>query len=369
MKTLPGHQKRGKAPDKIKRMSRRINYIVPGIIIIVIVLLVALYFYTGSKLNEKIPIPEGSNELLVIIPGNATISKAVNILNKKGIFLPRWYFLNAAKLYARIFDTQLYAGTYRFTAGNTNLHVMRAIFSGRQQFVVRVTYPEGLNLKEFASITQKKLGIDSSRFIAVVNSDSILKAYDIPRPTAEGYLMPNTYRFYWKQNIYDVVAKLLSAREKSWNRRFAGLAQKEGRSEPEILTMASIIEAETPVKEEMPRVSGVYYNRLEKGWKLEADPTVQYAIGKKKKLYYSDLDYDSPYNTYKYKGLPPGPINNPGNAAIMAALKPEKNNFMYFVARGDGSGMHYFARTAAEHARYKAIYKHNGAKNIKADIK
>lgn len=130
-------------------------------------------------------------------------------------------------------------------------------------------------------------------------------------------------------------------------------------SRHQVVTLASIVEAETPVLEERPRVAGVYINRLEKGMLLQADPTVQYALNKFSRLTYSDLNYDSPYNTYRYAGLPPSPINSPSKSSIDAVLNYEKHNFIYFVAKGDGSGLHNFARTYEEHLKNVSLYRKN----------
>jgi len=133
--------------------------------------------------------------------------------------------------------------------------------------------------------------------------------------------------------------------------------KNSGLSKLELLTIASIVQAETPLESELETVAGLYLNRVKIGMMLQADPTVQFALGDKKRLLYKDLEYDSPYNTYKYAGIPPGPINNPGKAAILATLNPEKHNYLYMVAFGDGSGSHYFAKTVREHNNNVIKYK------------
>ncbi len=341
------------------------NRIVSVTLIIIVALIIAVsgffYFYSDRKLGEKLPIGE-NEELLLVIPRNATIEDAIDIANKKHLLEPKIYFLNFAKVYTKIFNKVLHAGTFRFTKGNTNMHVIRAIFSGEQQYIVMVTFPEGLSLREYASILSRRIGADSSKFIKLATTDSILQKYGIDAGTAEGCLMPNTYQLYWKHNELEVLNKLLSYHKKMWDSKFAALAKSKGWSKHKTLTLASIIQAETPAAEEMPRISGVYRNRLKRGWKLEADPTVQFAIGYKKRLYYKDLTFDSPYNTYRYAGLPPGPINSPGEAAIHAALNPENNEYMYFVAIGDGSGRHMFAKTKADHQANVAVYRRNAGR-------
>ncbi len=167
--------------------------------------------------------------------------------------------------------------------------------------------------------------------------------------------MPDTYNFFWKQRPADVLNRLLDAQERVWREVSATSDAKINRHE--ILTMASIVEAETPLTDEKKSVAGLYFNRLEKGMKLEADPTVQFALGSQKKLTYKDLEVDNSYNTYRNAGLPPGPINSPGKAAIEAAISPEKNDYLFFVAAGDGSGGHIFSKNFAEHKKAVALYR------------
>jgi UPF0755 protein len=343
-------------------MNKIVSVTLTIIVILIIAISAFLYFFSDSKLSEKLPIGE-NQELLLVIPRNATIEDAIEIANKKKLLEPNIYFVYFAKVYSKIFNKQLFAGTYRFTKGNTNMHIIRAIFSGEQQYIVMVTFPEGLNIKEYASIIKNRIGADSAKFVSLASQDSILRKYNIEAGTAEGCLMPNTYQLYWKHSELDVLTKLLTYHKKMWDNKFTRPAKEKGWSKQKVLTMASIIQSETPINEEMPVISGVYHNRLARGWKLEADPTVQFAIGSKKRLYYKDLNFDSPYNTYKYAGLPPGPINSPGEAAIWAALKPERNDYMYFVAIGDGSSRHLFAKTRAEHLANVAIYKKNSGRN------
>ena len=162
--------------------------------------------------------------------------------------------------------------------------------------------------------------------------------------------MPDTYEFYWKESIPEIVKKLLDAQSQIWNEKFAVAAKQEGRTRNEILTLASIIEAEAPGNDDKLRISGVFYNRLKRNMPLQSDPTVLYALGlHKERVLYKDLDVDSPYNTYRNIGLPPGPINSPGVKSIEAALNPEIHDYLYFVAAGDGSGKINYSRTGQQH--------------------
>ena len=211
-------------------------------------------------------------------------------------------------------------------------------------------------LRQFASIAQAKADIDSVEFMAYCQSDTVLRRYGVEH--IEGYIMPDTYNVFWKHNPQELVERLLTAQNKIWS-NYEAEARRQGRSRHEILTLASIIEAEAVVAKERKRIAGVYMNRLQRNMKLDADPTVQYAVGGKKRLLYADLQSDNPYNTYKFKGLPPGPINSPSAASIEAALFPEKHSFLYFVAKGNGSGEHNFSTNYAQHTHYVAQYRKN----------
>lgn len=169
--------------------------------------------------------------------------------------------------------------------------------------------------------------------------------------------MPDTYNLYKKQKAQDIIKKLAVIHQLFWDKKCADLQKESSYSKHEILTLASIIEAEASIASERKRISGVYHNRLKRGMKLEADPTVQYAIGKRKRLFYSDLRVDNPYNTYKYSGLPPGPINCPGRESILAALQPEKHAYIFFVAKGDGTGEHVFTTNGMDHAKAVSAYR------------
>jgi UPF0755 protein len=319
--------------------------------------LIVVAGYSFVKLNQKASIVK---EQLINIPKNTTIGNVIGIFNEQGLLKPPWFFKNAVKIYSRFTGEGIYAGSYMFEKGNTNFEILYSIFTGKQLCTVKVTFPEGIRLQKYASILTHKLSIDSAGFMQYVMSDSLLKANSIPEESVEGYFMPNTYEFYWKEPIREIVSRLMDAQNQVWRTKFERNAEEEGRTRYEILTLASIIEAETPVDDEKARISGVYYNRLKYSMPLQSDPTVQFALGNhKSRILFKDLDIESPYNTYKHLGLPPGPINSPGIKSIGAALFPENNNYLYFVAIGDGSGRHSFARTAAQHSYNVQAYRKN----------
>jgi UPF0755 protein len=330
-------------------------------LLVVVGILVTIIFIIGIyTINIFNTVPLSDKPLSVEIPPNTGINNAIDVLNDNSLLKPGIIFKIAAKAYTLFGNRHIYAGTYLFNPGTSNLKIFNAIFSGKYLNIVIVTFPEGITLDKFAEILEKKAGISSKSFFELAHDTKFLQLNGIDAPSAEGYLMPDTYQFYRNQSSWEVLKKLLIQQKQLWDRSFNEKAIAKGWTRHKVLTMASIIEAETPVADERKTISGVYHNRLARGMLLQADPTVQYALGShKQRLKYSDLGFDSPYNTYLYKGLPPGPINSPGKISIEAALDPEDHDYLYFVATGDGSGRHNFARNAAEHSRYKAEYKRN----------
>ncbi|MFC2131277.1 endolytic transglycosylase MltG [Bacteroidota bacterium] len=319
-------------------------------------LAVASYYYINEELNENIP---ATDTIIITFPNNTNLDKCVGILNQSGIFEPGWLYELIVKGYSKLYTQHVFAGSYKFKPGMTNKDILNSIFSGENLFIVRITYPEGITLNKFAEITATKFRIKKDRFLRLVNSPEALRKRGIKARTAEGYLMPSTYEFFFNPGLEKIIDKLFNTQDKLWKEKYAQRAKRMGWSRHKILTLASIIEAETPVIDERARISGVYHNRLNKGMLLQADPTVQYAVGGKQRLLYSDLEINNPYNTYKYTGLPPGPINSPSLSSIEAALNPEKHDFLFFVAKGDGTNRHNFARNHNEHLTFVAQYRRN----------
>lgn len=309
-------------------------------------------YYLYKPLDIKNPVD-------VYIESGSTLNSTLIELKKNSLISGTTLPKILVRSYCFVTKSQLHAGSFRFDPTNKTIDVLKALVTGSQAHTVRVTFPEGIMLTDFARILQRNIALDSAEFMRLATSDSMAKAHSIPAPTLEGYLYPNTYDFYWKQPADKVLEFLLNEQNKLWNTKFEELSKKKNKTRHEILTLASIVEAETPKPEERPTVAGVYSNRLRIGMKLDADPTVQYAIGSQRRLLYSDLDIDNRYNTYKYSGLPPGPINNPSATAIASALSPEEHSYLYFCAKGDGSNTHSFATTGTEHMVNVARYRRN----------
>ena len=243
----------------------------------------------------------------------------------------------------------LQAGTYVLRR-NMALWNLLDEFEKGQVTLVSWTVPEGLTTSAIAELWEMSGFGTAEVFRKASESARLLKRYGLTDTTVEGYLFPNTYKFAKGTTTEKVVEMMLDEFKQQWTEKFDEEAQNLGRTRHEIVTLASVIEKEAQSRLERPRISSVFHNRLTRKWKLQADPTVCYALGNpERSLTKADLQVDSPYNTYKYKGLPPGPIANPGIDSIIAALRPEKTAYLYFVAIGEGK--HHFSKTLSEHNR------------------
>lgn len=258
------------------------------------------------------------------------------------------------RLYGRIAgnDRSLKPGTYLMKRGTPWPEIMRALVGGRG-LVRSVTIPEGLALAQIAQIVGKALEVPPDSVLAAARDTAVLRRLDVPTPTLEGYLFPDTYAFPEgtpaARAVDEMVRRFEREWDPEWNQRLAQLAMNRH----DIVTLASIIEEEAKLPQERAIISAVYHNRLKIGMPLQADPTVQYARGvHADRVMYKDLEIDSPYNTYKYPGLPPGPISSPGGESIRAALNPANVDYLYFVAYPDGH--HEFRRTLDEHNAVRA---------------
>lgn len=244
---------------------------------------------------------------------------------------------------------RLQAGTYVLRR-NMALRDILNEFEKGQVTLISWTVPEGLTAPATAELWEAAGFGTAKTFQQVFESPRLLEQYGLADKTVEGYLFPNTYKFAKGTKTEKIVEMMLGEFKQRWTDTFDEEARNLGYTRHEIVTLASIIEKEAQSDSERPRISSVFHNRLKHKWKLQADPTVLYALGNPERLLTkSDLRTDSPYNTYIHKGLPPGPIANPGINSIIAALRPEKTDYFYFVAIGGGK--HHFSKTLSEHNR------------------
>lgn len=251
----------------------------------------------------------------------------------------------------------LQAGEYRLSASMSPAAILEVLVRGE---VVQhpLTIPEGYTVREIAKAV-KRAGFGSADEIALLSRDpSFLKEFDIQAASAEGYLFPETYHFPRRTPARKILGRMIATLRERFTPAMVLQARQRGLSIHQALTLASIIERETAIPKEMPLISAVFQNRLRRGMRLQADPTVLYALNRTSgPLSRENLQVDSPYNTYRVKGLPPGPIANPGLGSLVAVLNPAPVDYLYFVARGDGS--HEFSQTLADHLKAVRKYRRN----------
>jgi len=285
----------------------------------------------------------------VTIPSGANFLEVLDTLRARGVVEnPRLF-----QLYARLkgLDRQVRSGQYSFPRPTPWARLLRDLTEGRV-LTVTMTIPEGFTLKQMASRIAPITGLPEDSVLAELTVPSAEEEWGVPGPGLEGYLFPDSYYLAEGVPILEVLGAMVERYRQVWTPERLALREARGMSEREVVTLASIVQAEARLREEMPTIASVYHNRLELGQALQADPTVLYALGgPRARLLYAAMDSvaDHPYNTYTHPGLPPGPIGAPGIAALDAALSPAETDYYYFVAHPNGA--HIFSQTLAQHNR------------------
>jgi UPF0755 protein len=288
------------------------------------------------------------------VPPGATLRDVAKILSDKDLIANRDVFVIGAVLLG--LDRTMAAGTYAIEP-KTGLLSLYSILSRGQHLLNLVTVPEGLTLSQTTDLLSGRLGLDAGELELAARDPELLASLGIEGDSAEGYLFPDTYDIHPRAKARDIISTMVHRALQVYSEVRLEAASPPELGTREVFILASIVEAEVTMHEEAPRVAAVFLNRLQKGMPLQADPTVAYALGgNKPRITYRDLEIDSPYNTYRYSGLPPGPICSPGESSLRAVLNPRKpSKEMYFVARGDGS--HVFSETMDEHLRAKQLIR------------
>ena len=291
---------------------------------------------------------------ILMVGGNSAADVAV-MLEEAGVITSarvfRWYVRYRGE------DYFLQAGEYRFDRPLSILEVAGRIHRGKVHRY-KVTLPEGLSVEEITERLEAEGFGRAEQYRRLASFPDLISDLDSEAEDLEGYLFPETYFFTLDMDEDGILKALTDRFRAAWNTERQDLAAQLGLSLRETISLASLIEKETALASERPLISAVFHNRLERKMKLECDPTVIYAVSRIKKydgiIHQSDLDLDSPYNTYKYPGLPPGPIASPGADSIDAALRPASVPYLYFVARNDGS--HFFSSNYRDH--HRAVLEH-----------
>jgi len=319
-----------------------------GIFLFISYFLADLFFIYADN-----PVNTDKTERIMIVSRGQKFETAANRLYEIGIIDNPFKF----KWFARLkgYDKKIRAGEYGFSSSMSPAEILKDMVSGKVR-LCKITIPEGYNIYQIADLMASEELVKKADFLKAANSPAFVRGQGIDADTAEGYLFPDTYYFSKniqpKQIIFSMVKNFRAVFIPEWQRQTNDM----GFTIHEIVTLASIIEKETGDPSERPLISSVFHNRLKKKMRLESDPTVIYGIkdfdGNVKR---SHLDKATPYNTYKIKGLPPGPIANPGRDAIEAAIYPADTGFLFFVSRGNGT--HEFTASLEEHNRAVRKYQ------------
>lgn len=298
-------------------------------------------------------LPVKEKTILFEIKKGDTLRDIAFNLKKEGFIKDRIGFILFMKAFNK--EKKIKPGYYFLKSSFSTFQIMKKITKGVSE-KVKITIPEGLTIPEIAGILYYKGKIEPDKFLKLCNDPNFINSLGINElgkglNSLEGYLYPTTYFFYYGEEPEAVIREMVLTLFKEIKEFQTGLIDSKF-SIHQILTIASLVEKEAAKDFEKPLISSVIYNRLKKNMRLQICVTVQYALGKHKtRLTYEDLEIDSPYNTYKIAGLPPGPICNPGKSSIIAAIYPAKTDYLFFVSKGDGT--HHFSKTLNEHIENK----------------
>jgi UPF0755 protein len=328
--------------------------IVRTLVLLIVALLVgtAWIYFTVQRPHKGY----AEAETFVEIPPGSSSRSMARALTDAGVVANPTAFRIAVWL--RGAGRRLQAGEYRFDAPMTPGEVVDKIARG-DVYLRPVTFREGLTIRQMAEIFEERGFGEQASFVKAASNADLIRAIDADARDLEGYLFPDTYALPRRTTADQLVARMVARFEKALTPETRQAAAARGLSMRELVTLASLVEKETAKAEERPLVAAVYANRLKIGMGLQCDPTVIYALERARRytgnLTRADLQFDSPYNTYRYPGLPPGPIAAPGQASMEAAARPADVQYIYFVSRNDGS--HAFATTLDEHNRNVEVYQ------------
>lgn len=320
------------------------------VIVTLLIILLAAGAFIAYKAYDYAYSPNISadNETYIYIPTGSNFDNVMEILRSSGK-------VNDMESFTKVADFKKYGekvlpGKYKLENGMSNNELVNMLRSGRQT-PVKVTFISVRSLNILAGKVCPNIEADSAEIANLLKDENIATKYGFNKQTFCSMFIPNTYEFWWNTSAEEFVQRMADEYKKFWNDDRKAKANALGLSQSQVSTLASIVESETQKNDEKARIAGVYINRLKKDWLLQADPTVVFAAGdfNIKRILNKHLEIDSPYNTYKYKGLPPGPICIPSTKSIDAVLNYEHHNYMYFCAKEDFSGYHNFAVTNAQH--------------------
>ena len=317
-----------------------------GIVILLSLLGVGYSFYT------KVFFPnislEQQKEKYIFIPTGSSFTDVMKLLRDQNLLKNQASFEWVAEQMK--YKDRVKAGRYRIKDNMSNKELVALLRSG-EQTPVDVVFHNVRTAEQLASVISSQLEADSAAFMGLLGNETFLKGYGFNTNTFMAMFIPNTYEFYWNTSSKIFIERMASEYKRFWNSSRKAKAEKLNLTQTQVSVLASIVDQETSKNDEKRRIAGVYMNRYLKGWKLEADPTLIFAAGDFaiRRVLNIHKEIDSPYNTYLYIGLPPGPICIPSITGIDAVLNYEKHEYMFFCAKEDFSGYHSFAKNYSDH--------------------
>ncbi len=346
------HSKYGVQRRQKKKYSRIIFWIV---LVIILGAAGVGYLFYQAVYKVNVWTPEGKN-ISINIPTDSNFDDVKKLLYENGLIIHRMNFEWWAE--KKNYPDLIKPGHYIISDSMNNYELINLLRSGNQK-PIKVIFNNVRDIYQLAGRVAEQIEADSVSLIKAMTNASELSKMDLTKETASLIYIPDTYEFYWNTSADGFVKRMFEEYSRFWNPERKEKAEDMGMSIPEVITLASIVEKETNKNDEKPLIAGVYINRIDKGWRLQADPTLIYAMGDFtiKRVLNVHKDFDSPYNTYKYGGLPPGPICIPSISSIDAVLNHVNEGYLYFCARDDMSGYHVFAKTNRQHTRNAKKYQ------------
>jgi len=357
-------QKLADRQSEAKTVRKIVFFAMIALIVIIVGVGLAGFVYVNSALK---PVDSSNDDAIIVeIPIGSSTSTIATILEENDVIKNASIF----KYYVKFRnESGFQAGTYELSQSMELKEIIDTIKTGKlyQEVVLKLTIPEGLQLKQIASIIAEKTDQDADEILTTLNNKEFIEKMRVQFPELltdeiwnsdikyplEGYLYPATYEFYTEMpNLETIVSDMISQTNKIVN-KYRVLMEEKEMTPHTLLTMSSLIEEEATQKTDRKTIASVFYNRMEIGMPLQTDPTVAYALGEHlDRTLYVHTEVDDPYNTYEYRGLTPGPISNAGEESIQAALEPEETDFLYFLANKEGEV--FFSKSLEEHNQLKA---------------
>ncbi len=326
------------------------------LIISLFLIVSVIVIYACVSVYNLVYKPVTDHEQYLFIPTGSKLADVENMLVSNGILRDKSKFDYLAKW--KKYNRHVHAGKYKIVKGMSLNRVINLLRAGMQTPVVFVL--DNIRTKhELIKEVSSQLEADTASLHMLLNDPVYLARYGLNKDNALALFIPDKYQLYWNTSASQFIGRMYKVNRAFWNNARLQKAKSMNMTTADLVILASVVQMESTKADEMPVIAGVYYNRLKKGIPLQADPTVIYALGdfNIKRLFNAQLNIDSPYNTYKYKGLPPGPICLPNALTIDKVLNYDHNDYLFFCARGDLSGYHNFAKTSAEHAQNAMKYR------------